>query len=802
MRGTLLIRDIKKSMAVFCSIAIVVALGLLLYLGIAFASVGIKDTMDDYYRTSSYMDAGIFSADGFTKEDMEAVSALSEVKETEGSYEANAYLSIPEDPESNKLVVSAISLTSSISKANLLDGRFPEGVDECVIEEPLGENIKIGDKIRLDDGNSQGIGLLKEQEFTVTGIVSHPDALMDVEERRGISTLGNGCIENFVFLDQSAFDDSLFGGGFQTLLMKGNYTGDTYGTGYERFLDRLQEKLEDLGKERVGEDADGWQISRRDEAISYIAIGMSADNITTVGNTFGLIFLVISVMVCYTSSSRKIREQRPILGMEKARGFRTGEIMGRYLAYSSMATLLGILLGGVLSYAVMQPVLVKGYLTNTSLVDFARVFLPGSLVLAAAAALVINLAATTAAVWHTLHSSASELMRGIKHRMGRTAKIGGFLRRTKLPLRQAMAVKNLFFDLGRTITTVLIIAGCLTLICIGVSLKFSSGEILGLQFKGLVNYDRVLTADTRFGDEEELQNGLAELEEATHLPVFTYATGFRFGKDSNMACITVAEPSKINDYYALQDPYSGESLTLPDDGVLLSVRGYEYFGIEPGDELEITQADGKRYSLEVKGCFDNYIDHVIFMSPEYYKQVTGEDAAANQFYIKSGELTEGQLRSSLSEYDAFVSLMPDDYKRGQFEDLSGTMSMIMGIMIILSTVLAAVTLFNLNAMTLLQRSHELNMMRANGFTVKETKSYIIRENRLLTIIGIIIGCFTGSALYEFVRSGLESDTVKLPSGVSVTGLLTSIVITLVLAEVMQAIFLAGLKKKQRIRMED
>ena len=44
-----------------------------------------------------------------------------------------------------------------------------------------------------------------------------------------------------------------------------------------------------------------------------------------------LIFVFVSVIVCYSAISRMINEQRARIGMQKALGFSTKEIMRHYL---------------------------------------------------------------------------------------------------------------------------------------------------------------------------------------------------------------------------------------------------------------------------------------------------------------------------------------------------------------------------------------------------------------------------------------------------------------------------------------
>lgn len=253
-RWILLLRDIKKSMAVFLSITIIVTLGILVYIGISFSSMGTKDTMNHFFQTTSYMDFQIHSSTGFTDDDISAVLALDDVATAEGGYETSAYIE-PATGDKNKLVVSVQSLTEKLNTITLIEGRLPEAPNECVIESLLSDQLQIGDTIQVDARDSNHISLLAEETFVVTGIINHPFNMVDIEERRGISVLGNGCIQNFIYVDSSAFDSPLLANRYLTLYVKADTNAHTYSEEYSAFSDKVEASLQAIGDERAGTES-------------------------------------------------------------------------------------------------------------------------------------------------------------------------------------------------------------------------------------------------------------------------------------------------------------------------------------------------------------------------------------------------------------------------------------------------------------------------------------------------------------------------------------------------------------------
>ena len=50
------------------------------------------------------------------------------------------------------------------------------------------------------------------------------------------------------------------------------------------------------------------------------------------------------------------------------------------------------------------------------------------------------------------------------------------------------------------------------------------------------------------------------------------------------------------------------------------------------------------------------------------------------------------------------------------------------------------------------------IMRVNGFSIKETKAYIARHNRIITILGLIFGVLLGTVLGYAIVIAIENDT--------------------------------------------
>ena len=81
--------------------------------------------------------------------------------------------------------------------------------------------------------------------------------------------------------------------------------------------------------------------------------------------------------------------------------------------------------------------------------------------------------------------------------------------------------------------------------------------------------------------------------------------------------------------------------------------------------------------------------------------------------------------------------------------------MIMLVIIIASGCLAFVVLYNLNNVNVSERIRELSTIKVLGFYDNEVTMYILKENIILTLLGVLAGSFLGKLLtciYTIIRN--------------------------------------------------
>lgn len=194
--------EIKKSLNRFVSIILIVALGVAFFAGIRAAKPDMKITADYFYDKSNLMDIRVLSTLGLTEDDVTALKAVNGVDDVEPAYSVDV-LCRTDDYE---YVLKVMSKTDSMNQINILTGRLPENINECLVDEQFLNNtgFKIGDTIALSSGTDKELNKsLKNDNYTIVGVGSSSYYL---SFDRGSSSIGNGKINNFIIVPKETFE--------------------------------------------------------------------------------------------------------------------------------------------------------------------------------------------------------------------------------------------------------------------------------------------------------------------------------------------------------------------------------------------------------------------------------------------------------------------------------------------------------------------------------------------------------------------------------------------------------------------
>lgn len=502
-----------------------------------------------------------------------------------------------------------------------------------------------------------------------------------------------------------------------------------------------------------------WMVQTRTDNPSVATAKFYAQSSRRLCYSMALLFVFVGLMVCFTSITRSINESQTIAGVQKALGFRSREILAHYMAYSLLAAAIGVLVGYALGFFGIESVVNDAYAKLYVIGAITNVYVvPEALVIA-----VVELALIALATWlpcrKLLRRPAVELLKGENYAGGRTRFYEKWRVWQRMSLYTQTTVNNLMNDGTRIIATLVGITGCTALIVMSLSLRSSILSTPVRHFERIWIYDASLVSDTAVpGGHQALEQVLDE-SGVDYTSVRREAIYIRDETGTlNQADLIVPEDAEdLRAFIHLDDYRTGRSLSLTDDGVIVSYTYAKHYGLKAGDTLHLLDTAGRSHDCVVSGISQHYLSSMqVVMTPSCYQHLMGWAAQSNTLYLRYGAADRNAVAQKLQTTEGYFSLTDESAKWiAKFQEFSGSVMLVVYIGLSLSVTMALLVLLNLNIVCVNEKTNELVVMRINGFSIRAVKAYLYRDNIVLTALGILGGVGIGLALGRCVLEILQ-----------------------------------------------
>ncbi len=589
---------------------------------------------------------------------------------------------------------------------------------------------------------------------------------------------------------------------YDSILESANELADSFGlTGkyYDKFLQELEraeqrlqegeEALQEAKEEVVLLEEKDWVISIRNDIGDVRSIDIIVESLYGLSYSMALIFVVVSVIVCYSAISRIISEQRNYIGMQKALGFTSREILQHYMSYSTLCGLFGILEGWIFSILSVQSMNLMIYKGVFLLGDIPLSFAWEHAILVSVFFLIIFTISSYFACKKEISMSAIELLRGETLQRKKPFFFEKFKLYKKSRLYTRTMVKNVFGDTSRMAMTIVGVAGCTLLLVISFTMLIAMKESPETQFEDYFLYDYRLVVDTGEGNIEEFEQLLDE-ENIEYMRVQDKLKLYRKPGENWFGAhvVVVSDTQRLKDFMVLENPDTRERLEVPEDGMLVSLKCVENNRLQSGSVLEITDSQNIPQEFVVAGEIEHYLPYNLFvMSETYYESTMGEESDPCVFLIKDN--VDG-LYDKVKDVDGFLFLRDNS----EYIKMDNALYLVVIICFVFAAIMAVLVMLNQNVMHISRKAKELSVMRINGFTMKETKAFVSRDNVLLTAIGILFGWGVGIIFGYIVVRVLEVAMTHYVRTPSLKACLISAAIGGIFAYIMNKIALRRIKK--------
>lgn len=782
------LREIKYTKSRFISIFLIVAFGVALFAGVRASMPDMKISGDRQYNKENLMDIKIIESTGVTKEIIDEIKEIDEITRIHGAYSKDVLI----EEDEKEYGVKLMSIMPDINVPYVREGVMPSKKNECLADYKMKDKgYELGDKITVLSGTENPLSAeLKNEEYTITGFAT---TSLYLNSGRGTSTVGNGKNEYFLMIEQDNFLSPVYSEIY--INIEGAREFDCYTDEYEEYIDGIVEKLE----------KDGRFVLTRDSIQAYVEYELDAERIGKVGEVFPLIFFLIAALICLTTMTRMVEEERGIIGTLKALGYSNFQVIKRFMLYALFATALGSVVGGIFGCKFFPWVIINAYKIVYKDLYVIRTPLNVEYIVTAslAAVLVVGLA-TFLACYKECLSAPAKLMRP------RAPKKGKRVLLEKIPFiwkhlsfSNKSTVRNLLRYKKRLFMTIFGISGCMGLLLVGFGLKDSINIIDENQFKQLTVYDFDLTMNTVAGDEIR-KSGITYLDE--HESISEYLQMMEIGikaadvdeEVSKEAYIRVPKDMNMfEEFFVLRDRQTKESYKLGDEEVVINEKLAKLLNLSVGDSMMLQVGETNKKEVKISNICENYLMHYVYMSPKLYEEIYNEKPVYNKVYGRFGEgtgINKDDFGKELLGMGAFTGLtFVDDTMEG-ITNMIDSLDMVVVVLIVSAGGLAFLVLYNLNNISIEERRKELATLKVLGFYDTEVSAYVLRENAIITLIGIGIGVLVGRVMHAFVISTCEIDMVMFGRYVSNKSMVYCCLITAFFAVIINWYMHFGMKK--------
>ncbi len=761
-------KEIRNTFKRFLSILLMAFLGVGFFAGIQATSPDMVDTIDKYYKQQNVYDIQILSTLGLTENDVNEVSKIEGIEKVVGTYETDAKLEIGE-----KETVAKVLCIEDVNIPKLLEGNFPQGNDECVVEQSFLDinNKKIGDTIELEieknkNDNGDEIDYLKNNKLKIVGVVQSP---LYISRDRGNSKLGAGKVNYYLYVNKSNINLEIYTNMYLKVKDASKYT--TSKNDYKEIVENVEDKLSEIKesreqarkdelvatatdklkdaekefnkqKEEVNkkiEEAEGklieardeiskiakptWYILDREANSGYVSFIQDTKSIANIGKVFPVVFFIVAMLISLTSMTRMVEEQRTEIGTLKALGYNKFQIASKYIIYASFACIIGGILGMCVGFVTLPLIIWKMYTMMYQMtpivLNFDWFFGGTGLVLIYACIL----GATGYSIRKELKETPASLMRPRAPKMGKRVlleRINFIWKRLKFS--QKVTVRNIFRYKKRVLMTIIGIMGCTSLILAGFGLKDSISSIMPRQYGKVFNYDIQVNLKSGLADEqlEKYINQLQQKEEISKIAeVYMMSTKLSGEKVEEDAQIIVPKNNEtLKDIISIIDLESQNKIELNSEEIVITDKAAQLLDVKIGDNINLKDNDGNIIQAKIGNIAENYINHYVYMSKELYQKLYNEKYSTNVLLVNDNNLSteqEEQISKEMLNANEVTSVSAMATFTDMINDTLKSLNYVVVVLIVTAGMLAFVVLYNLSNVNISERIRELSTLKVLGF---------------------------------------------------------------------------------------
>lgn len=646
-----------------------------------------------------------------------------------------------DEPVSGHLISIPAQSRGKLNRIYLRDGRLTEqGRDnEIIVSEEFAaaHKLKQGDKIRATINGRQkslnlvGTALSPEYIYQIA-----PGAMFPDYKSYGVMWMNRKPLA-------SAYDMQ---GAFNNVSLT-----LTRGTNPQDVIYRLDNLLADYGG--IGAYARKDQLSNR-------FLSEELKQLKNMATMFPIIFFAVAAFLLNVVISRLIALEREQIATLKAFGYSNFEVGLHYSKLVMMIVAMGVVLG-VMVGIWMGKGLSQLYRDIYSL-PFMHYQLNADIIAwAAFISFALGIIGTLYAVKNAAQMPPAQAMRPEQPADYKPTIIErlGLQKRLSQPTR--MVLRHLERRPFKALLTTIGISMACGIMMVSHFQESAINEMIDVQYKLSQREDFMVLYS-----EPASQNSLHSLQA---LQGIDYAEGFR-SVNANIRFEHREYRTNVNgmpDNAKLTRLLDNElnTITLPEEGVIITNYLAKLLQIQPGDMLTIEVLEGSRQVLQIPvvGTAKQYLGINVYLRRSTLNRLLKEGNVISGAYLKVDKLHHKSAYAKLKEMPRIAGVVVQQSAiEGFYETMEDTILFFSFISTLLGASIAFGVIYNSLRIALSERNRELASLRVLGLHRSEVAYILLGEQALLTLIAIPLGFVVGYGLCGYLAVSFDSDLYRIP----------------------------------------
>ena len=745
------LRDIRQNKMQFFNIFIMVFLGVFVFAGIHAYMDGMEKSADNYYKSNNFQDIWL-SGENFSNEDLEKVKNTENVKDAERMLTINTELENKDDVTLDTNFIES----NNISKMYVVDGEeFSKDKKGVWFDSYLAKNLdlKVGDEITFTYQN------MKMTE-KIVGLVNTPDHVYFVKDDTEIFPTHKNY--GFIYLSINELPKGMPEIYNQIIVDVDN-------------TDKTQETKADLENNIKSAVA----VTDRESSVSYKGYNSEIEEGTTYSGVFTFLFLFIAVLSVTTTMNRFVKKQRTAIGTLKALGFKNRKIINHYVGYGFIISLIASLAGLFVGKYALGTFFLNTEMSYFEVPVYNTVLIPVVYILATVVVALITLV-TYLSCRSILKESAVEALRleipKVKNtKFDLTTK--GIFKKASISTRWNL--RDVGRNKGRSLMAIVGITGCTMLMLCAFGMMDTMKSYLSWEFDKISNFEYKLSLSNNYTD-EQFTNITEKYGNQTSK---SYGIEIKNSDKKETNTLTVNDaPDKLK-----YTNHNKEYIDLQDDGVYITEKLSEKYGLKVGDEITWhIFGDDNWYTCKIVGLNRDPQNQQLNMTRKYFESL-GFTYKADVVYTDEN-LSDTKTIDGVDTIQSIATL-----KQGM-ESMLETVQMMIVLLIVVSAILGFVIIYNLGILSFTEKQYQFATLKVLGFKDKQIKNIFVKQNLWLTVVGIIFGLPLGFWMLDYIFKSALGDNYDFNAYINLISYLYATVGSLVVSIVVNKVLSRKVKR--------